>query len=359
MKKLLSAVLAGAMALSLVACGGSSTASTTAAPAQTQAAAAAPAAAPAASGDVLELTLAHTLDTEHPVHLGAVKFAEKLKELSGGTMNVTVHPNSALGDEDEVAEIQSYSDSITFSLPSGCVLQNYTGAAYAFDFYFQFDNYDQVWKFYDGEYGDYVKKDLEGTGLVVLNYWDNGFRNLTTTNKEVHTPADLKGMKIRVMNAETHLAAWNAIGAAATPIAYAEVYSALQQGVVDGEENPVFNIYGSRFQEVQKYVHLDRHVHDVSPFIVSQKAWDSFTDEQKAWVEEASWEGAQYMRQKAIDLEDEVLQKLVDEGMTVVELTPDELQQFKDAVKDVPAQFKDRMGDEAFAIYEKCIAAVH
>ncbi|MDD5833343.1 MAG: TRAP transporter substrate-binding protein, partial [Clostridiales bacterium] len=268
MKKLLSVALAGAMALSLIACGNSSssTASTTAAPAAAEKKE--EAAAPAADGKVIELNLAHTLDAEHPVNLGAEYFADKLAELSGGTMHVTVYPNSGLGDEDEVAEIQSYSDSITFSLPSGCVLQNYTGAAYAFDFYFQFDNYDQVWKFYDGEYGDYVKKDLEGTGLKVLNYWDNGFRNLTTTDKEVHTPADLKGMKIRVMNAETHLAAWNAIGAAATPIAYAEVYSALQQGVVDGEENPVFNIYGSRFQEVQKYVHMDRHVHDVSPFIV-------------------------------------------------------------------------------------------
>ena len=363
MKKLLSVVLAGAMAMSLAACGGSSTATTTAAPAAAEttaaAAAAAAPAAPAASGDVLELNLAHTLDAEHPVHLGSVYFADKLAELSGGTMHVTVYPNSGLGDEDEVAEIQSYSDSITFSLPSGCVLQNYTGAAYAFDFYFQFDNYDQVWKFYDGEYGDYVKKDLEGTGLKVLNYWDNGFRNLTTSNKEVRTPADLQGMKIRVMNAETHLAAWNALGAAATPIAYAEVYSALQQGVVDGEENPYFNIYGSRFQEVQKYVYNDRHVHDVSPFIVSQKAWDSFTDEQKGWIEEASWEGAKYMRDKAVELEDEVLKKLQDAGMTYVELTPEEIEQFKAAVADVPAQFKDRMGDEAFAEYEKCIAAVH
>ena len=361
MKKLLSVVLAGAMAMSLAACGGSSTATTTAAAAaaETTAAAAAAAAAPAASGDVIELNLAHTLDAEHPVHLGSVYFADKLAELSGGTMHVTVYPNSGLGDEDEVAEIQSYSDSITFSLPSGCVLQNYTGAAYAFDFYFQFDNYDQVWKFYDGEYGDYVKKDLEGTGLVVLNYWDNGFRNLTTSNKEVHSPDDLKGMKIRVMNAETHLAAWNALGAAATPIAYAEVYSALQQGVVDGQENPYFNIYGSRFQEVQKYVYNDRHVHDVSPFIVSQKAWDSFTDEQKGWIEEASWEGAKYMRQKAVELEDEVLKKLQDAGMTYVELTPEEIEKFKAAVADVPAEFKDRMGDEAFAKYEECIAAVH
>ena len=308
---------------------------------------------------VMELHLAHILDPEHPVNLGAQYFADRLWELSGETMRVIVFPNSALGDEYEIADIQSYCDTVAFSLPSGCVLQNYTGAAYACDFYFQFDNYDQVWEFYDGEYGDYIKSQMEGTGLKVLNYWDNGFRNLTTTDKEIHSPDDLKGMKIRVMDAETHLAAWKAMGAAATPIAYAEVYSALQQGVVDGEENPIANIYGMRFYEVQKYIHMDRHVHDVSPFVVSQKAWDIFTDEQKGWIEQASWEAAQYMRAESVRIEEENLEKLRNEGAVIVELNEDEIQEFRAAVADVPEQFKDRMGDEAYEKYKKCISDIH
>lgn len=351
MKRMLSVVLALLMVLSLAACGGSDTS----APADGDAASG----DGAASGEVLQLTFAHVLDTEHPVHLGAEYFADRLEELSGGTMVTTVHPNSGLGGEDEVVEMQSYGDSVTFSTPSGCALQNYAPAMYAADFYFQFADYDQVWKFYDGEYGDYVKNSLDGTGLVVTSFWDNGFRNLTTTDKEIHTASDLKGVKIRVMNAETHLAAWNAIGCAATPIAYSEVYSALQQGVVDGEENPVFNICGSRFQEVQKYIMMTRHVHDVSPFIISGTAWESWTDEQRGWVEQASQDAAEYMRQAAIDLEAEKLQQLVDEGMTVVELTDDERQTFIDAVKDVPAQFAQQMGEEAYEMYLKCIEEVH
>ena len=309
-----------------------------------------------ASGDVQELTFAHVLDEEHPVHLGAVYFAERLEELSGGTMKTTVYPNSALGDEDEIAEMQSYSDTITFSAPSGNSLQDYAPAMYAADFYFQFENYDQVWAFYDGEYGDYIKDSLDGTGLVVTSFWDNGFRTLTTTNKEVHTADDLKGMKVRVMNAETHLAFWNAIGCAATPVPYAEVYSALQQGVAEAEENPVFNILGSRFNEVQKYLITTNHVHDVSPLIVSGTAWEKWTDEQRAWVQQASDEAAAYMRQCAIDLVDEKTQVLIDSGMELIELTEAERQTFVDAVKDVPAQFADRMGDDVFALYEKCIA---
>lgn len=343
MKRTLSVILALFMALGLTACGDSGSQSASG--------------DGGGEGEVLQLTLAHTLDSEHPVHLGAQYFAEKLEELSGGTMVTTVHPNSGLGGEDEVVEMQSYGDSITFSVPSGCALQNYTGAMYAADFYFQFENYDQVWAFYDGEYGDYIKDSLDGTGLVVTYFWDNGFRNLTTTSKEVHTAADLKGMKIRVMDAETHLAAWNAIGAAATPIAYSEVYSSLQQGVVEGEENPVFNIIGSRFQEVQDYLMMTRHVHDVSPFIISGTAWESWTDEQRGWVEQASQEAGDYMRQQAVDLEAEKLQQLKDEGMTVIELTDEERQTFVDAVKDVPAQFADRMGEETYALYQECIAA--
>lgn len=354
MKRTLAAILTLSMTAALCACGSGSGGGQAAGDADKPAAEN----SSAASGDVLELKLAHTLDPANPTQLGAEFFADRLEELSGGTMKTTVYGNSALGDEGEIAEMQSYGDSVTFSVPSGQVLQNFSPAFYAVDFYFALEDYDQVWKFYDGEFGQYLKDSLDGTGLVVTSFWDNGFRNLTTTNKEVHTVADIKNLKIRVMNAETHLAAWKAMGAAATPIAYSEVYSALQQGVVEGQENPLSNIIGSKFNEVQKYLIMTRHVHDVAPFIISGKAWDSWTDEQKAWVQQASDEAAEYMREKSVELTEENKKKLADEGMTVIDLTDEERQTFEDAVKDVPEQFKDKMGAEAYEMYEKCIAEI-
>ena len=354
MKRTLAAILTLSMTAALCACGSGSGGGQAAGGADKPAADN----SSAASGDVLELKFSDPLDSGHPGHLGAVYFGERLEELSGGTMKTTDNGNSALGDEQEVVEMQSYGDSITFSLPSGNSLQNFSPAFYAVDFYFALEDYDQVWKLYDGEFGQYLKDSLDGTGLVVTSFWDNGFRNLTTTNKEVHTVADIKNLKIRVMNAETHLAAWKAMGAAATPIAYSEVYSALQQGVVEGQENPLSNIIGSKFNEVQKYLIMTRHVHDVAPFIISGKAWDSWTDEQKAWVQQASDEAAEYMRDLASKLEEENLQKLIDGGMTVIELTDEERQTFKDAVAGVAEQFKDKMGEEAFAKYQECIAKV-
>ena len=340
MKKWTARILAMLMILALVGCGGDSGSTDESG---------------GSDGETLQLTLSLAQDTENPVYLGAVYFADRLKELSGGTMETTVHPNSALGGEEEIVEMQSYGDSITFSLPSGYTLQKYTPAMYAADFYFQFENYDQVWAFYDGAYGDYVKESLDGTGLVVTSFWDNGFRNLTTTNREVHTAGDLKGVKLRVMSAETHMAAWQAIGAAATPIAYSEIYSSLQQGVVEGQENPVFNIIGSCFQEVQKYLILTRHVHDPSPFIISGTAWDSWSEEQRQWVTQASEEAAEYMRAEAAEMENAKIQELQDAGMTVIELTEEERQTFVDAVDGVAEQFRDEMGEEAWELYQTCI----
>ena len=137
--------------------------------------------------------------------------------------------------------------------------------------------------------------------------------------------------------------------------AYSEIYSSLQQGVVEGQENPVFNIIGSRFQEVQKYLILTRHVHDPSPFIISGTAWDSWSEEQRQWVTQASEEAAEYMRAEAAEMENAKIQELQDAGMTVIELTEEERQTFVDAVDGVAEQFQDEMGEEAWELYQTCI----
>ena len=246
------------------------------------------------------------------------------------------------------------------SAPSGNALQGFDSNFLVVDFPFQFENYDQVWAFYDGEFGQFLQDSIhqKNEGLMVLDWWDNGFRNLTTTKKEVHTAADLKGMKIRVMSAAVHQDAWNTLGAAATAIPYAEVYNALQQGVVEGQENPVANIYGMKFYEVQKYIIFTRHVHDPSPVVVATSIWDTLTDEQKGWVTEACEEAGQYMRQVSIDDEEGKLQEMVDQGLTVINLTPEELKTFQDGTASVKDHFADQLDDGVLEKYEAALAAV-
>ena len=140
-----------------------------------------------------------------------------------------------------------------------------------------------------------------------------------------------------------------------TPMNVSEVYKALQLNTMEGQENPVFNIIGSRFQEVQKYLILTRHVHDPSPFIISGTAWDSWSEEQRQWVTQASEEAAEYMRAEAAEMENAKIQELQDAGMTVIELTEEERQTFVDAVDGVAEQFRDEMGEEAWELYQTCI----
>ncbi len=309
-----------------------------------------------ASGDHITLIAAHTLDTTHPVHQGFVKMDELLQEYSGGTMSIEIYPSSALGDEEPVLETQALGGgTIDLSAPSGAALQSFSSEFLTVDFPFAFENYDEVWKFYDGEFGDYLYDSLEGTGLVGLSWWDNGFRNLTTTSKEVHTASDVKGLKIRTMSARVHMAAWNAMGAAATPIPFGELYTALQQGVVDGQENPVANIYGNKLYEEQQYLIFTRHVHDPSPLIISEDSWNKLTDEQKGWVQQAADEAAIYMREQSIAEEDSKLQLIKDAGVTVIELTEEERQTFIDATKDVYKQFESEISPEGLELYFKCL----
>ncbi len=351
-KKCIGIALACSMAISLAACGGGSSSSS----GGSSGASSGGASSAAPSGEVKTLIAAHTLDTTHHVHQGFVKMDEVLQDISGGTMKLDIYPSSALGDEEPVLETQSLGGgTIDLSSPSGNALQPFSSEFLTVDFPFVFENYDQVWKFYDGEFGQYLFDSLEGTGLKGIAWWDNGFRNLTTTNKEIHTADDLKGMKIRTMSARVHMANFNALGAAATPVPFAELYSALQQGVADGQENPIANIYGNRLYEVQKYIMRTRHVHDPQPVLMSQDSWDGLTEEQQGWVMQAVEEATQYMRKLSADEEEEKLQKLQDNGMVLVELTPEEHQTFVDKTKDVYKEFESEITPEGLELYFKAV----
>lgn len=306
----------------------------------------------------LKLVAAHVLDTEHPAHLGFVEMGRLLEKESGGQISLDIFPNSQLGDEDSILNALRIGGSVDFTVTSAAPLQAYAKEFLICDFPYAFSNYNQVWTFYDGEMGKYLFDKLAGKGFMGIAWWDNGFRNFTTTKKEIHVPADLKGMKMRTMNAPVHMAYVNAMGAAATPIPYGELYSALQQGVVDGQENPVTNIYGSKFFEVQKYLILDRHVHDPHPFLVSEKTWAEFTPEQKELVQKTAVEAGVYMREKSEELEAANLKKLMDAGMTVINLTPEQTRLFQEATKDVYKQFIKDTGQEAVDLYLKNLELV-
>src|SRR5699024_1390026 len=155
---------------------------------------------------------------------------------------------------------------------------------------------------------------MENIGLKGLTFWENGFRSFTNNDKPVRTPEDVKGMKIRTMENEIHLEAWRAFGANPTPMAFTEVFTALQQGTIDGQENPLGIIDANKFQEVQDYVSLTEHVY--TPYIVTMnlEKYNSLSDDQKAAIDKAAEESTKFQREQSQKYEQEILDKIEAEG---------------------------------------------
>jgi len=185
------------------------------------------------------------------------------------------------------------------------------------DIPFIFRDYAHVDKVLDGPIGASLSADLEKVQMRGLAFWENGFRNLTNSKRVVRTPADAKGLKIRTMENPVHIQAWKAAGVNPTPMAWGEVYGALQQGVIDGQENPVAVVLQMKVYEVQKYLSLTQHVYSPAMLIMSMKRWTQIPKEDQAIILKAAQEGAVYQRNLGRANEEQMLAELQKQGMTV------------------------------------------
>lgn len=337
MKKIIALTAVAAMVLSMAGCGSSNTTATTAA-ASGETAAAASTEAPAAGS--VELKVAYADAEDSVFGKGAAAFAEKLEELSGGTMTCQMFPNGTLGSISEVASmIQQGTCDVSPIVTSSLV--DFCPELGVFDLPFLFSDYDDARTSINGEIGDYFKEQLAAQGMHVGSWMTMGFRE-TTSSKPIESVADFKGLKIRTQSNEVHQAIFNSLGAAATVISFSELYTAMEQGTVDAQENPYVNIYSNAYYEVQKYLVETNHVFQFASLLVSQSKYDSLTDEQKAWVDEAA-EYAADVEWEATQTDNETAkQGCIDAGMTFVELDHDEL---RNAVQSVYDTYEGQYGE--------------
>lgn len=350
MKKKFSLVMAAVLTLSLAlsACGGSSSSSGSSTGGSSASSASGSAAAP--STGAVTLRLGHVVADGSSLDKGLDKFAELVNEKSGGSVKVEVYPNSQLGDNTSMAE-QLQFGSLDMMAPSVAALSGFTTSTAVFDLPYLFKNEAAAEEVLDGEIGDKVAEGLVSSGFQVIGWMTQSWRHVTC-NKEVHAPADMAGLKIRVMDSEYHLAHFNALGCSAIPMAFSEVYTALQQGTIDAQENPYTNIVNSRFYEVQDYVIQTAHIYDACPVIVSKITWDKLSDDQKAAIQEAVDEAVTWERAE-VKADDEAYRKVVeDSGTTVVDLSEDERNAFRTAVESVYQTFYKAYGDEGKATVE-------
>ncbi|MBV16387.1 TRAP transporter substrate-binding protein [Thalassospira sp. NFXS8] len=257
-----------------------------------------------------------TSETSH-FGVGAEAFFDKLEELSGGEFTGIQAPAGQLGGERDLIEGLQIG-SVDLAMVSTGPLGNFVPEVYAFDLPFLFRDYDHARKVLDGEIGQELLKKVDENNLVGLAWAENGFRHVTNNVHPVKTPGDLDGLKLRTMENKVHMAAFSGMGAAPTPMAFPEVFSALQQGVVDGQENPVTVISASKFWEVQKYASLTGHVYSPAIFLASPALFEGLSDEQKGWFYEAAKAGVEANRAEVNRLEDSGVAMMREHGMEVL-----------------------------------------
>jgi tripartite ATP-independent transporter DctP family solute receptor len=290
-----------------------------------------------------DLVEAHTTTSDHPYTLGMVRYADLIKERTRGRVTIQIHHSRELGDEREVVEGLQLG-TIQLTVTSTGPLGGFVPEMNVVDLPFLFRDPQHAYKVLDGEIGRSLLNKFEAVGIKGLAFWENGFRHITTSKKPVREPGDLKGLKIRVMENKVHQAAFRQLGADATPMAWGEVFTSLQQGLLDAEENPIPIIYTFKLNEVQKYVSLTGHVYSPAPLLLSKKTWDRMPlDIQKVMLDTAV-EVANFQRGLIREQEEKQLGELKAKGMTVIE-NPDRAA-FREAMKPVFEQFQDRFGKD-------------
>ncbi|MCI8910252.1 MAG: DctP family TRAP transporter solute-binding subunit [Oscillibacter sp.] len=344
MKKFLSVLLAALMLLALTACGGGES---TQPPADNDGNGGS---TPPASTGAAEYTIkvGHTLQEDTPTHKGFLVFQEEVEKNSSGRIAVELYPNSSLGSERVMFEAcQMGTLEVAYGTTS--VLANFDKTLQVLDLPFLFTDEAKAREAMVGELGQAAAANLGNIGLLNLTYMENGIRHLMNNSRPVNTPDDVKGLKIRTMENLIHMSAFTHLGASPTPMAFTELFTALQQGTVDGNEQPIFLIKSSRFEEVQKYLSLTGHFYTAGIATINKAFFESLPEDLQTVVMDAAGVAreAQYA---ACDEDNASALEYLKTKMEVNEISPENHQLFVDATASVYDEVEAEAGSEIMAI---------
>ncbi|QOD60959.1 TRAP transporter substrate-binding protein [Polaribacter haliotis] len=287
--------------------------------------------------DVKILRLGHSLDTQHPVHKAMVILGEKLKEKSNGKFIVNIYPSSQLGGERECLELLQIG-SLDITKVSAAVLENFIPEYKVFSVPYMFRDKAHTFSVFDSEIGESLLLKGEKFRLRGLTFYDAGSRSFYMKENPIKSPSDLKGKKIRVQKSNMAVAMVNDLGGSPTPISWGELYTALQQGVVDGAENNPPSFFTSKHYEVCKFYSLDEHTSVPDVLLIGTDTWSRLNDQEKKWLEEAVAESTIAQRRLWAASEKESLEAVKKAGVTVI--YPDK-KPFEAQTKGILELFKD------------------
>ncbi len=311
-------------------------------------------AAPAAMAADKVMKCGIVTNKDRSLSKGLVEFGKILEKETGGSIKVQVFTDGVLGGDRQTLEGLQMGTIHCTSVSTGPIAA-FVPQFDVFDLPFLFKDKATAFKVVDGPIGQELLNKLPAVGMIGFNYWENGFRHLTNNKREVKTAEDIKGLKIRTLESKIHVDTWKQLGANPTPMSFSQLYTALEQGVVDGQENPFGNVVSNKFNEVQKYLTTTGHVYNASPFLLSKKFYDGLTDKEKEAVKKAAKE-AQAFQRAANDKEDQdSVGTLTQRGMKITALNPGEQQKVVASLKPVYDKYAEALGKE---LVEKLLAAV-
>lgn len=262
------------------------------------------------------LKLGTSTQPTHIYNLAAEHFGKMVADKSGGDIEVQVFPAAQLGSERDMVEGLQLG-SLEMTLTSTGPMGNFVPQVKLFNLPFLFKDRESCYRVLDGEIGTGIADRFVKVGIRSLGWYENGFRNITNSERPIKAPADMNGIKIRVMEDDVFILTMKALGASPLPMAFGELYTALEQQTVDAQENPLAVIYSSRFFEVQDYLAMTGHFYSPAVLLISEMTWQSLTPEQQTLIAEAAVEARDYERELSLKADQELEAALKKEGMTV------------------------------------------
>ena len=305
-----------------------------------------------AADKVIEIKVGHGDVESHPLHLTWVHFKEVLEKESNGHFKISIYPNGQMGGDRELTEAVQMGN-ITATAVSSSPVAAFNKDFFALDMPFMFKDRPAAYAVLDGKLGELLSASLDKNNLKGMGFFENGFRVLTNSVRPVHSPDDLKGMKLRTMQNSVHLAMWKALGSNPTPMSYNEVFTALQQGTIDGQENPTPQIWNAKFYEVQKYLTISNHSYTPYVLFFNKDFYDELSDADKKLIASASRQMIEYNRKLATERADEAMENIRKAGLQIIDLTPEQLAMFREKALTVQPMIEENLSPAILAAFRE------
>ena len=294
-----------------------------------------------------EIKVGYGTNPGHPIDLGAIEFEKQVEEKGkdlGYDVDVQLFPSAQLGSEKEMID-QLQMGTLDMCPTTTGPLGNYDPKWLVFDLPYLFLNTKQADAVLDGDIGTEALNWMEGQGIIGLAWWENGFRELTNNKHEIAKPEDLDGIKLRTMENDVHIEYFSSMGASPTPLGFGEIYTSLQSGVIDGQENPISIIATNKFYEVQPYTTISDHVYSPVPVLYSKACWDKLPEELQEVVKDAAYEVREYERKQGREQDQAYIDEVSKKSQVYI-LSEEEKKAFQEVAQEVYTQFEDKIGKE-------------